>query len=291
MPQKEKSAASKIDDVKRPGKATPSASSRPIVVSNRPVLASDPMMVATDATGSKESALQPMTRTAKTIQPLDTALTAAAARKAAEQPLTPSDLASANDKSAGDTSTAIKIIDNSGTDQPLVDTSAAVAETAPPETPELTAKPAAEPVAIIEEPKAKPNPDATPPEPTTAQNAETTDPSETTPLPATTAPSAAIESSDQVKRDQEAELTAEQIAAAEAETARNQELEALVASRKYNAPINARQRKRSRLHVLLLCLLALALAAVLLDAALDAGLVSLPVSVPHTHFLSTPATN
>ena len=71
---------SKIDDVKGPGKSAPSASGRPIVVTNRPMLANDPMMVENDDTPPAEKAkpAEPISRTAKTLKPVDETLKAPA---------------------------------------------------------------------------------------------------------------------------------------------------------------------------------------------------------------------
>lgn len=72
----------------------------------------------------------------------------------------------------------------------------------------------------------------------------------------------------------------------EEDAARQQELEALIASGKYAVPINAVQRKRSRMTVAALTFVAVILAVVLFDAALDSNVISLP-SVPHTHFFQS----
>jgi len=85
------------------------------------------------------------------------------------------------------------------------------------------------------------------------------------------------------ERDPEAALSSEEAAVLEAQNVREYELEQLAASGKFYVPINAVQRHRSRMFILALCCLALLLGLLLLDAALDAGLVTLPVDVPHTH--------
>jgi hypothetical protein len=111
------------------------------------------------------------------------------------------------------------------------------------------------------------------------------------PKPEPTSPSGPLPSlgpvGDEPKRDSEAEISAAETAALEAKVAREQELEQLIASGKYNVPINAVRRKRSRAYVLVLCLLALVLAAALVDIALDTGILSLDVNIPHTDFFST----
>jgi len=73
--QKRKSMAksAKIEDVTKPEKVAPSATARPIIVTNRPVLASDPMMVAASDAQPKEKSDTPeatISRSAKTIAPI-----------------------------------------------------------------------------------------------------------------------------------------------------------------------------------------------------------------------------
>lgn len=59
----------KFIDIKGPGQTVPSSTSRPIVVTNRPVLNNDPMMNPGDETDADKPA-DPAVRTAKTIKPL-----------------------------------------------------------------------------------------------------------------------------------------------------------------------------------------------------------------------------
>ncbi len=47
---KDNSKPRKVIDVTEPGKSEPSASARPIIVTNRPILQQDPMVVTTDET-------------------------------------------------------------------------------------------------------------------------------------------------------------------------------------------------------------------------------------------------
>lgn len=107
-----------------------------------------------------------------------------------------------------------------------------------------------------------------------------------TPPEETSKESHSIISTLEPKRDSEAEITAEEAAAAEAQAAREIELENIISSGKYVVPINAVQRKRSRMNIVLLVLVALALAVALADVVLDAGLVSAPDAIPHTHLFT-----
>ena len=61
----------KVMDVTHPSKVTPSATSRPIIVTKRSIMTSDPMMMPNGPSdGEPANAAEPMTRTAKTIIPL-----------------------------------------------------------------------------------------------------------------------------------------------------------------------------------------------------------------------------
>src|ERR1700756_5035125 len=62
--------APKVMDVTQPGKSAPSASSRPIIVSNRPMLRQDPMMSSVSHDQSEELTAFPVSRVARTISVL-----------------------------------------------------------------------------------------------------------------------------------------------------------------------------------------------------------------------------
>lgn len=72
----------RMDDVKRPDRVTPSATSRPILVSNGSTVTTDPMMAPSDDT-KKEVADSPLTHT-KTIDPIDSSLKASDQETTAE---------------------------------------------------------------------------------------------------------------------------------------------------------------------------------------------------------------
>lgn len=82
-------AEKKIDDVKRPDKVTPSASGRPIIVTNRPVLTADPMVVPKADSSTAEAV--PVTRTAKTIAPVSQDVEAPAEKTKAPEAPTPAE--------------------------------------------------------------------------------------------------------------------------------------------------------------------------------------------------------
>lgn len=78
----------KITDVADPGKTAPSATSRPIVVTNRPVLTNDPMMVNSEAPDIIATAA-PTIHTSKTLNPVsaeEQTSNSSASDTAAEQP-------------------------------------------------------------------------------------------------------------------------------------------------------------------------------------------------------------
>jgi len=99
-------------------------------------------------------------------------------------------------------------------------------------------------------------------------------------------PAAVVEESAEEDIDPEAAQTAAEAAVVEAKAKRDAELEAIIESGKYAVPIDAVQRKRSRITTILLCMLTIVLLVALLDVVADVGLVKLPSSVPHTHFFS-----
>lgn len=243
----------KIDDVKRPEKVTPAASSRPLVVTNRPILPNDPMVTPADRTEAPKPA-EPTVRTARTIQPMAADTLKAEAEKPAEDA-----------KSAEPAVPAVELPSTA----PVAVTTDSTPSPTEPKQPEET------PVAVITEPS-QPGPI---PDPRVS--------ADTTSSGAAEQPVLSGTPEEDPGRDPQAEANAEATAADEAKLMREQEIEQLVASGKYYVPINAVQRKRSRLYAILLLLLALALAILLLDAALDANLVSAPLNVPHTHFFSS----
>lgn len=214
--------AVKISDIKGPDNVAPATTSRPLVVTNRPVIA-DPMVVAAKAYTEMEESKAPA-RTTKVIRPM----TLAGTDDAAEE--------DAKELTETEEQTEEKLPDAGRTSVPLEQTVA-------PET--LTEKPTAEPV----------------------QN-----------------DAAALEPE---QRDTEAEAEHAKELLQEAEIARQQELDSLITSGKYAVPVGAVRRRRSRMYITLLCVIGFLLAILLLDAAFDAGIVTAPKSIPHTHFFTT----
>ena len=63
--------ATKIVDIQAPSQVSASASGRPLLVANRPVMARDPMVTASDDVVAQNKPAEPITRTAKIIKPLE----------------------------------------------------------------------------------------------------------------------------------------------------------------------------------------------------------------------------
>ena len=61
-------------------------------------------------------------------------------------------------------------------------------------------------------------------------------------------------------------------------------LDQLVSSEHYFLPINMKEKRRNQKNVILLAVICVILAAVWVDVALDAGIISNNLNLPHTHF-------
>ncbi len=241
-----KPLAPQIIDVTGPNQTAPSPTGRPVVVTNRPVLTNDPMMV--DQTAAPETGGLPtapvVSRQARTITPITPGEDEPSESK--ETVPTPTD-------------TDIKVLEESDEKaDPVEDT---VFPTKPEmpnnKTEEITVQP------VSPNPEAKVAPEA-------AAIAEEESGPHTPPTDEETAAKKSASDQKQIEEDK----------------VRQQELEALIASGKYAVPINAVQRKRSRMTIAALTFVAVILTVALFDAALDSNVVSLP-SVPHTHFFQS----
>jgi hypothetical protein len=242
-------SSSRIIDVAAPDQTVPSATGRPILVTNRPVLTKDPMM--TDESPQAEQATNNngpvMNRQAKTIVPIT---------------------ADETESAKAETATATTSAEDNITEEPN------------PEKPE-------EPTVVSEETKESPSvkPDAEEPpqkdaEPAVTPTAPSEEPAEVdTDEAGKDTPEAAKYLSDEevlaAKASDEERVLGE-------EEARRLELEQLIASGKYAVPIDALGRKRSRMVTAVLTVSAIVLGLILFNAALDSNVISVP-SIPHTH--------
>lgn len=269
-----KKQATPIMDIKSPEKVKPSTTGRPIIVTTHSVLKNDPMVVA-GATSGEEATEQPATapalinRIAKTIKPLDPELQA-----------TPTDATPADQEPTTAAETPVD-------DQPAAPAPDSVAETSEEPT-DTKVEPAAEPAP---EAPAAPVASSSAPEaekPAAEDEARVDAPSETEKPAAAASTDQPAESDAETTRARDSEAEQRAVSAEEeaARQTRERQLEALITSGKYAVPINAVQRKRSRLFVTVASVIALLLALAVLDVLLDTGLVKLPVNLPHTHFFS-----
>lgn len=260
----------KVIDVTEPGKSEPSASARPIIVTNRPLLQKDPMVVGdepdkgdTDNTPSGQSH-EPKSELASyqegnVIMPPSAPGLPKESVKTAE---TPSDTASKSTSSEAKAPTPVETEDKSEIEVSDSVTDIKV-DVKTPETAAVTTE--------KELPKEKPA------EP---------EPKETTSVPEPDDAKSATETSD----DQLAPNKVMDEAAKKAEeekAAKAAELEKLVESKKYFLPINAVQLRRNKLRVLLLFIICIILAAALLDISLDAGVLKINGIQPLTHFFNS----
>lgn len=282
--------AAKIEDVKRPPRLAP-PNSRPIIVSDRSGPAVDPMIAGGDTTEKKEPTPPPtLSHTAKTITPLSapSGETPSGGKPVPDTPKPPqpevdgkpaggspaaviTPVAVLKKEAATGTAPVIKTGDDTDADKEAAEPASAVLPQPEKAKPQIAPS---EPAAQPEQPADKASapaaaPDASNPAPTAQASADK--------------PANAI---DELARDPEAATKAQDNAVEEAKAKREAELEQIIASRKYEVPINVRAKKRSRLHALLFSLLALLLTIALVDAVLDEGLVRPPAGIPHTHFFS-----
>lgn len=239
----------KIIDVTDPDAVKPEqASGRPIIVTNRPVLANDPMVKPEETAGELPSA-PTLSRHGKTVAvpggKSEAELEASVETTEPEAPAAEAE----PEPAAKDAPTAPETSADASTEDVEED---AGAEVAPPQPEAEAEKP--EPAPKAEEPAGAGLPE---------------DDKEDGPAEGELSPA-------EQRRQQ-----AQEAAARKAE----EELEDLIESGAYHLPIRS-TRQRSALITLVLALLILILAVVLLDLLLDVGLVHLS-GIPHTSYFQT----
>ena len=268
----------KIFDVAKPGKSAPTASSKPIIITNRPIL-KDPMVV--DKSGQDAgtaAALAPSKPSTKIkISPLDEALQAVL-----KTPTHTDEDEAPAEKSEADTAP-----------DTTPETAEILAEPEVAATPEVTpdqpTDDAAEPVA-----EATAEPEKAITEPTTEQPADegTTTPSQTESTPATDEPAkpeaVSTDSSTPATTEGDAQkaLSKADEEAARKEAERQAELQKLIESKKFYLPIDRKGKRRTKWHVILGVILILILVVVWVDVALDSGMIHIAGVKPYTHFFS-----
>jgi len=240
MAAAKKDPATKVMDVKAPGKSAPAASGRPIIVTNHPVLTNDPMVTSGETPADDvKTDTAPVVHTAKVIKPLseDTE-------------------ASVPQDSEADTEPSMPEIENESGNKKI----------------------RLAPLKAGADQAANPESDTTSPTPPTdeAEHADQFD----------------DETAEDTTGDVDGEKAAAENAAEEARNAREAELEQLIASGKYALPIKAAKQGSKFFRNLLIVLLVLVLAAAVVDALLDAGIISIGnFKAPTNFFQDSPTTS
>lgn len=292
--------AAKTMDVVQPGKTAPPATSRPVIVTNRPILRQDPMMVSPDGMEktNEPAAQTSVSRVGKTL----TVLAPQQSKTAKAPSLTP---LSAADQTNDAGSTAAPAVPETPAAIPQGRTPEEIAgkkaitvktdEVKPAD--DASASPAPAPSEPVPSSPAEPAPSAAKPaEPPAAA----TQP-QVAPAPAST-PGVALSTEDDISTDTaaaggsgDAATSDDQLApnktiddakkkAEAAETERMAEQEQIVASRRYYLPIQNVAARRGVTRWLVVLVLVLILAAVWFDIVLDAGILHIGNLQPLTHF-------
>jgi len=313
MTEKAKKPA-KVFDIAKPGKSAPSASAKPIIVTNRPVL-QDPMVVD-DSTASETPGAPSVPSTKIKIQPIHDDVKP-------EDDTTPGsskDVGSTADTEAP--AERLLVIDDPKPTKnvPKVITSKVVEVEAAGSSAELSAMPPADEQPIAPTNKALEAPVATPkvtdvPEanvipvdaakdeekpaasgedkPATSPGESIAtekkdEPVDTTPAPAETS-TGADKSADETVTSDNATTSAESKVDEKTErhnAERIAELDKLVESHKYYLPINQVEKRKNKQYAIIGLIVIILLAAVWADIALDAGIIHISGVKPLTHFFS-----
>jgi hypothetical protein len=260
----------KVTDVKVPGESAPSASARPIIVTNRPVLKRDPMVVGGAATEATEDNPQAPS------SPSGPPSLSPTKSKMVLSPLS-------SPAGGSDRRQKIAVVSTEESSTNIVKKAAAEnSKQAESETPG----------SVKESSQPQDRKNSTPPEPHEAANntghSDEAAPSQPEPTPST---GAEVASEDEDVEDgqvapnkvMDEALKKEQ----EEKAARLAEQEKVIESKKYFLPINAAQHRRGTNMAILLLVLVLVLALVWLDIVLDAGILKLGNFQPLTHFFSS----
>lgn len=277
-PKKTNSPADKkIFDVAKPGKSAPTASGKPIIITNRPIL-KDPMVV--DKSGQDTATATPLApskpSTRIKISPLDDALKEELATPTStDEGEVPAEKSDAELTPAAVEEGATIPTESEVTATPEVKTEttevppAAEATDAP--APSESAEPAAN-----EAPAEKPAEDTTPAteeQPTAA--AEEAVATEAAPADNTT-----------TEGDAQKPLSKADEEAARKEAERQAELQKLIDSKKFYLPIDRKGKRRTKWHVALGVIFIVVLAVAWVDIALDSGMVHVAGVKSYTHFFS-----
>jgi|GEM_PF-586540 len=325
MTEKKAKADSKVFDVNKPGKSAPSASSKPIIITNRPVL-QDPMMVGD---GSQEESAQPsapslpsqrikiepihLTSDNEPVDPapatpkpkpagksIETLLADHQANKTEAKAPEPSPSESGIEP-VKTTATPAENIAEPAPETPeqaeaTVETKSEIKAEADKST-EASPDAAPEPSSEVAEPPAAATDKSEAAEPPTISKSETEEEAAST-----TADEPEVGEADtSTKGNEEGSDTATSPtstpkspldkkgeAALEAATAkRNEEIDELVESHKYYLPINQVEKRKNKRYALLGALLIVLLGIAWADIALDAGIIHISGVKPLTHLFGS----
>lgn len=251
--KKPKRTKKPIIDVKQPGTSAPPETSKPVIVTNRPLLR-DPMMAEpTDKDKKSEEPSQTVDDQSATM--LDPG------QKPALQPLNKGSKEQDNDNS--DETISGEADPNS-------------------ETKEDKGNPAAE------APQNDSTDEEQPPESIASESTPNEDESEqTTPLDAKEKSATSQQNDEETASESPKQAGPKQAEAeAAAKTKHDAEIQELIDSKRYVLPIDTVEKRKSKRFVLLGAALAVVLIIIWLDIALDAGIIRLGGLKPLTHFFS-----
>lgn len=243
----------KIIDVTAPGKSAPSASARPIIVTNRPVLKQDPMMIGESLEEDDSNKVSRVAQPLKAISP-DFTKEDTSPVPAGAPAVTKATLSTAE---GGKATTTEK----------------------PPEIPDTKKDKEQSPVEIKKDTSGKTDEPEAPKvaEPESTEDSEEPQPdneeAEETETDGQVAPNRIL---DEAKKKEEDQKTAKMI-----------EQEKVIGSKKYFLPINAVKRRQGVRRIIVTLILVILLALLWLDLVLDAGIIKLGNLHSLTHFFSS----
>jgi hypothetical protein len=249
MPTKKTSTAPPMKDVTHPDASASSGSSRPIIVTNRPMI-KDPMVV--DESGEDNAKSKLSSKTSAPKVELESSV-----KPETKEPTEPKEL-----------------VVPPKVEQPKETTLAKAEE--PPKT-EASVSPAQpEPEKPASEPETEKPPEAKPektPEPVKASDGVTTKEEEP-------------KGKEQTSEDKQGSVEEKEAEAAAKQAEHEAAINKLVDSRHYNLPIVTSEQRHNRKAILLGIILILLMAVAWVDIALDAGLITIHGVQPLTHFFS-----
>jgi hypothetical protein len=291
---KSKKSTPKLFDIAKPGKSTPSSTSRPVIITNRPVL-KDPMVIKVSSDDEEPTPIETTTESAEMkhkvdIKPLHIDLSEVLGApvvkddKKAEETAPKDDVP--EESTAPEVNDAVAVEVKKDADKPTAEPEK-VSEPTPDAEPEKPTEPTeADKPAVVprrttgERVIAPLGPVSPEPEKPTETPPETpaSEPEETPTLPSEEDEPSLDNSDTPVLSEKEAK-------AADEAKKKAEEQEKIIASGAYYLPINRVEKRRAKRNVLLGSLLLIVLLALAGYAAWDAGIVTIPGVEAPTNFL------